>query len=98
MRLLAPAQAGEFLTRTAPDGRLYRLYVPARQDPAPLVVMLHGCTQDPAGFAAGTRMNEVAEANGFLVAYPQQPSSANPNRCWNWFDPAHQARGRGEPA
>lgn len=94
-----PAAAGEFLTRTAPDGRVYRLYVPtAPQGPAPLVVMLHGCTQDPTGFAAGTRMNEVAEANGFLVAYPQQTQAANSNRCWNWFLPAHQARGRGEPA
>lgn len=77
----------------------YRLYTPSgRADQRlPLVVMLHGCTQTPEDFAAGTRMNSLAEAQGFLVAYPAQSQAANPNRCWNWFLPEHQARDSGEP-
>ena len=60
--------------------------------------MLHGCTQDPDQFAAGTQMNALAETEKFFVLYPEQPSSANSNKCWNWFDTAHQSRGSGEPA
>ncbi len=79
--------------------REYRLYVPASQAqrPSPLVVMLHGCTQSAETFAESTRMNELAEQNGFLVLYPIQKASANPARCWNWFQPKNQARGSGEP-
>jgi poly(hydroxyalkanoate) depolymerase family esterase len=60
--------------------------------------MLHGCTQDAASFAAATRMDAVADRHGFVVAYPEQGRGANPQGCWNWFEPAHQARGAGEPA
>jgi poly(hydroxyalkanoate) depolymerase family esterase len=60
--------------------------------------MLHGCSQNPDDFAVGTGMNRLAEECGFIVAYPGQPSSANPSTCWNWFDPAHQDRDQGEPA
>jgi len=78
----------------------YKLFVPpgAGTRPMPLVVMLHGCTQDPDDFAAGTAMNEAAAAQGFFVLYPAQSAKANPQRCWNWFKHNHQARGRGEPA
>jgi poly(hydroxyalkanoate) depolymerase family esterase len=74
--------------------------VPAcyRDRALPLVVMLHGCTQSPDDFAAGTRMNQLAEEHGCLVLYPAQDAAANASRCWNWFSPAHQGRDRGEPA
>lgn len=80
--------------------RPYKLFVPPRAGtrPMPLIVMLHGCTQDPDDFAAGTAMNEAAAAQGFYVLYPAQTAKANPQRCWSWFKHNHQARGRGEPA
>lgn len=59
--------------------------------------MLHGCTQDPLDFSKGTDMAPLAEKHGFYVLYLLQPSSANSNKCWNWFLPAHQKRGSGEP-
>ncbi|MCE7027464.1 alpha/beta hydrolase family esterase [Jiella avicenniae] len=96
-------EGARFETRShrGPAGsRDYKLYVPARHDgsPAPLVVMLHGCTQSPDDFAAGTRMNELAEEVGFLVAYPEQTQRANAQRCWNWFEARDQRREGGEPA
>jgi poly(hydroxyalkanoate) depolymerase family esterase len=60
--------------------------------------MLHGCTQDAAGFAAATRMSEAADRHGFVVVYPEQDRGQNLQACWNWFLPEHQARGAGEPA
>lgn len=78
----------------------YKLYVPARVQctRAPLLLMLHGCTQSADDFALGTRMNLLAGEHGYVVAYPQQSSARNPNRCWNWFRGSDQQRGHGEPA
>ena len=80
--------------------RTYKLFIPSRYQgqPLPLVVMLHGCTQSPDDFAAGTRMNLIAEEQNCFVVYPAQPSHANQAKCWNWFRTADQQRGRGEPS
>jgi poly(hydroxyalkanoate) depolymerase family esterase len=78
----------------------YRLYLPSgssRRDSLPLLVMLHGCTQDASSFAEGTRMNSLADANRCAVLYPEQSKRSNPLRCWNWFESASLA-GHGEAA
>ncbi len=88
-------------TYSSPAGsRSYRLFIPSRyqEQPLPLVVMLHGCTQSPDDFAAGTRMNLIAEEQNCFVVYPAQPSHANQAKCWNWFRTADQQRGSGEPS
>ena len=101
----APAvqQPGTFTTHAfanAAGHRTYKLYVPKHHSgqSLPLVVMLHGCTQDGDDFAAGTQMNAVAERDGCIVVYPVQPRRANTSKCWNWFKPADQRRDSGEPA
>jgi poly(hydroxyalkanoate) depolymerase family esterase len=81
--------------------RRWRLWVPNGYDPSrrlPLVVLLHGCTQDPDDLARGTRVADHADRLQVLVLLPEQPASANIKKCWNWFDPAHQRRDAGEPA
>ena len=84
----------------AAGSRRYKVYVPSgyRGQALPVIVMLHGCTQNPDDFAAGTQMNALAEAQTFLVVYPEQPPSAHPQRCWNWYAAGDQVREGGEPA
>ncbi len=96
------ASGAEFLTRSyscAAGARTYKLYIPApaQGQPRGLVVMLHGCKQNPDDFATGTGMNTVAEAHGLLVAYPHQTGTDNASSCWNWFRPGDQRRDAGEP-
>jgi len=79
--------------------RRYKLYIPSQPTtaPRPLIVMLHGCTQNPDDFALGTGMNRLAEEANCLVLYPEQDSASNRTQCWNWFESGHQARDAGEP-
>ena len=90
--------AGTF--SNAAGSRTYKLFIPSRPQgqQLPLVVMLHGCTQSPDDFAAGTRMNFLAEEQNCFVVYPEQPSGANQSKCWNWFRTGDQRRGGGEPS
>lgn len=98
-----PERSGRFVKGTYTNSagtRAYKTYIPAVYDrqAVPLVVMLHGCKQDPNDFAAGTRMNALAEEHGFIVVYPEQAAAANVSKCWNWFQRTDQKRDQGEPS
>ncbi|XVJ71528.1 MAG: PHB depolymerase family esterase [Rhizobacter sp.] len=87
-----PKGLGDWLAgvvMSAAGTRHYRLYRPAHvraDEQLPLLVMLHGCGQDAASFAVGTRMNRIAERERFMVLYPEQDRLANSHGCWNWFE------------
>jgi poly(hydroxyalkanoate) depolymerase family esterase len=87
-----PKGPGDWLAgvvMSAAGTRHYRLYRPAHvraDEQLPLLVMLHGCGQDAASFAVGTRMNRIAERERFMVLYPEQDRLANSHGCWNWFE------------
>ena len=96
-------EEGKFISgsyRSHAGTRPYKLYIPTGYagKPLPMIVMLHGCTQTPDDFAAGTRMNALAEERECFVLYPAQTRAANRSRCWNWFKRADQRRDQGEPA
>jgi poly(hydroxyalkanoate) depolymerase family esterase len=101
---ITTAAAGTWIDGTynsAYGARFYRVYIPSTytgSSARPLMVMLHGCLQDGYDFAAGTRMNEHAEARNFIVLYPEQGTLYNGSDCWNWFLTSNQSRGGGEPA
>ena len=99
----APADDAAFTTRSfvcTAGMRDYKLYCPAAAASAPrgLIIMLHGCTQNPDDFATGTGMNILAESHGLIVAYPAQTRAHNASGCWNWFQTGDQVRDKGEPA
>jgi poly(hydroxyalkanoate) depolymerase family esterase len=103
VRRAAPKRAGRFVRAVYTNragARAYKTYIPALDEGKrrPLVVMLHGCKQNPDDFAEGTRMNELANEIGFIVAYPEQAIGANLSRCWNWFKSDNQERDHGEPS
>jgi poly(hydroxyalkanoate) depolymerase family esterase len=97
----SPSRPSGRLSMLRPDAGRALVHIPRGLDPAApaaLVCMLHGCTQNPAAFAAATLMSDAADRYGFVVIYPAQDHSKNPQGCWNWFLPEHQRRGAGEPA
>lgn len=65
---------------------------------APLVVVLHGCTQRAEAYAAGAGWLTLADRHGFVVVAAEQTAANNPNRCFNWFSPGDTRRGEGEAA
>lgn len=96
-------QPGDFIAGSYTNQagtRPYKLYIPTGYvgKALPMIVMLHGCTQTPDDFAAGTRMNALAEERECFVLYPAQTRAANRSRCWNWFKRGDQRRDKGEPA
>lgn len=105
-RALSTSRSDEFIAGVFRDGageRRYKLFRPsAEKMPSAgqrtLVVVLHGCTQDADDIARGTRFNEAAARDGFVVLYPEQPETAHPRKCWNWYEPGQIRRGAGEAA
>ena len=80
-----------------PGELIGRLYVPnLLLESAPLVVVLHGCTQTSEAFARGAGWIKAADDHGFVVLLPEQKRANNPNLCFNWFSPRDARRGRGE--
>ena len=98
------ASAGTWVSGSAKTGAgslQYKLWIPSvykKEKAVPLMLMLHGCTQNAEALASLSGINELSEKNNFLVVYPEQSTAANPLKCWNWFDPKHQARDAGEPS
>jgi poly(3-hydroxybutyrate) depolymerase len=90
---LAPYEGGG----SNPSALRALLHVPPGLSPdAPLVVVLHGCTQTAADYDHGSGWSELAERFGFAVLFPEQQRANNPNLCFNWFSPEDARRGSGE--
>jgi poly(hydroxyalkanoate) depolymerase family esterase len=80
-----------------PGDLLARSYLPQELDPgAPLVVVLHGCTQSASSYNRGAGWTRAADEHGFALLFPEQQRTNNPNLCFNWFSPADASRGGGE--
>jgi|GEM_PF-170660 poly(hydroxyalkanoate) depolymerase family esterase len=100
----ASAEVGrwdQFVDKGPTGSRSYAVYTPPGLSPGtavPLIVVLHGCNQSGTDAALGTEVNAYADRAGFVAVYPEQSAKDNLRRCWNWFEPRHQARGSGEPA
>ncbi len=72
-------------------------FVPESLQASPaLVVVLHGCGQNAAGYDFGAGWSTIAKHYGFALLMPQQQTSNNANGCFNWFNPEDSRRGRGE--
>jgi poly(hydroxyalkanoate) depolymerase family esterase len=85
--------------RDNPGNLLGRCYVPAGlKGPAPLVVVLHGCTQDAATYDHGSGWSTLADRHGFILLFPEQQRANNPMLCFNWFSGNDSQRGMGEAA
>jgi poly(hydroxyalkanoate) depolymerase family esterase len=82
----------------APSYFVYKPSAIGRRSRVPMLVLLHGCGQTAADFAAATRFNELADRHGFIAVYPEQNAWSHQQRCWRWYESAHQERGAGEPA
>jgi poly(hydroxyalkanoate) depolymerase family esterase len=100
-----PAPAGNVTDRLSdlphfggnPGHLRARFYVPeGLKGPAPLVVVLHGCTQNAAAYDHGSGWSRLADRHGFVLLFPEQQRANNPNLCFNWFEPGDIARGQGE--
>ena len=84
---------------TNPGSLAAKVFIPGVLAPgAPLVVVLHGCTQSAHRYDYGAGWSDLAERHGFAVLYPEQQRVNNANLCFNWFEPGHMRRGAGEPA
>jgi poly(3-hydroxybutyrate) depolymerase len=82
------------------SGAQYKVYTPSKynkQQKVPLIMMLHGCTQNMNIFSDSTQYAGLAEAQNFIVVFPSQDPSVT-NSCWKWYDPPSQKRGGGDAA
>lgn len=97
-----PAEPGRLMEVEAfgPNpGRLRMLaHLPAVTAGQPLVVLLHGCTQDAAEFAAASGWMALADRLGFALVVPRQSKRNNAQACFHWFNPEDVARDHGEAA
>jgi poly(hydroxyalkanoate) depolymerase family esterase len=75
------------------------VYLPQNLQPgAPLVVVLHGCTQSAVDYASAAGWLELADRHCFAVLLPQQQRTNNANLCFNWFERGDVQRDQGEAA
>ncbi len=94
-----PSRLTETAFRPNPGGLVAKTYIPANLAPgAPLVVVLHGCTQNAAIYDRGSGWSQLADRHGFALLFPEQERGNNFNLCFNWYQAADARRGRGEAA